>query len=80
MSLVEKPETNESDAPSRNARQFLCVLRDGKSVHAETTEKLRALSVGGFEPQRTRREMAIQARYGEESNPGWEAEALARRA
>jgi hypothetical protein len=64
MSLAENPEIRESGGHLRNERKSLRALRDWKSGPTETAEKFRALCVGCFEPQRTRREFSPQAAAG----------------
>ena len=64
MSLIENPEIKDPGAHLRKAQQFLRILRGWKSPHTEAMEKLRALCVGGFETQRTRRELAEAGESG----------------
>jgi hypothetical protein len=67
MSLVEKPESKELGAQPSNGWQLLRVLRDWRSVHTGTTEKLRALGVKGFDQRRARRESAEHANRATEA-------------
>lgn len=66
MSLVNELEITEKNLAvhRRGTRRHLRVLWVWQSVHTETTEKLYALCVGGFETRRRRRELTKQAAWG----------------